>query len=405
MTSRYFLVALLVFFVAGFVHGQVKKAKTYTQIETLPPPSIDKDIIDVIIAGFHLKLPEAPRLKQKVNFSIMPISTATASGNRVLVSSVNVAFTIDAKDSTNLSTMFFLPYTDFYQNIGFGTKQNIWTARNMWNIPGELRLSSLAQETYGLGGATTNHDKVQLNYKNIRAYFTSNRKLVDYFFAGIGVNYDRYYKVTTIGSEISPNAFEKYGVGTGPSSFASGVTFNFLHDSRKNSINAGNSLYYTVIYRVNPTFLQNENQWTSIYADVRKYIPISSLRRKILAFWGYYWGAYGKVPYFNLPGTQLELAGRSGRGYSQARFRGKQMLYLESEYRFDISRNKLFGGVLFANLQSFTEPETNTFRYIAPAAGIGARIKFNKQSDTNLTLDFGVGKNSFNFYIGLGEFF
>jgi len=81
------------------------------------------------------------------------------------------------------------------------------------------------------------------------------------------------------------------------------------------------------------------------------------------------------------------------------------MLYAESEYRFDISANKLFGGVLFANAESFTEPTTNRFQTIAPAAGFGARIKFNSKSDTNLTLDFGFGKNSFGFYIGLGEFF
>ena len=139
--------------------------------------------------------------------------------------------------------------------------------------------------------------------------------------------------------------------------------------------------------------------------DTRKYYRISSEKRQILALWGFYWGSYGNVPYLNLPGTQLEFGGRSGRGFPRARFIGRQMLYFESEYRFDITSNGLLGAVVFANFQSLTDPSNNKFQYVNPAAGFGARIKFNKESNTNLTLDFGFGKNFFGFYIGLGEFF
>jgi hypothetical protein len=118
-----------------------------------------------------------------------------------------------------------------------------------------------------------------------------------------------------------------------------------------------------------------------------------------------YWGTFGDVPYLNLPGTSLEFLQRSGRGYTAARFRGKQMLYVESEYRFDITANGLFGGVVFANAQSYTDPITNAFDGIVPAVGFGGRIKFNKESNTNITLDLGFGKDSFSFGIGLGEYF
>jgi len=80
-------------------------------------------------------------------------------------------------------------------------------------------------------------------------------------------------------------------------------------------------------------------------------------------------------------------------------------LYSETEFRFDISNNGLFGGVVFANAQSFTELSTNQFAYILPAIGTGLRIKFNKKSGTNIDLDVAAGKNSFNWYINLGEYF
>jgi outer membrane protein assembly factor BamA len=245
---------------------------------------------------------------------------------------------------------------------------------------------------------------VNVNYSNIRLFFNANRKLSNNFFAGIGLDYDNYSNISSTTSLNNTNVFEKYGIGTGSHSSAFGINFNILHDNRKNQINPANGWYSALIYRVNP-LSSNDGQWTSIYLDVRKYFRLNSTTRKIIALSGFYWGSDGMVPYLNLPGTQLEFTGRSGRGYAWGRFRGKQMLYLESEYRFDISRNGLLGAVLFANAQSLSDDVSNEFTAINPAIGFGARMKFNKESDTNLTLDFGFGKDSFGFYIGLGEFF
>ena len=79
--------------------------------------------------------------------------------------------------------------------------------------------------------------------------------------------------------------------------------------------------------------------------------------------------------------------------------------FAEAEYRFDISRNGLYGGVGFLNIQMLSGPTTNKFNYLNPAAGLGARIKFNKRSDTNLAIDFGFASGSFNIDVGLGEWF
>jgi hypothetical protein len=117
-----------------------------------------------------------------------------------------------------------------------------------------------------------------------------------------------------------------------------------------------------------------------------------------------YWGTYGDVPYYNLPATFQDISGWAGRGYSTNRFRGKQELYGEVEYRFDITPHGFFGGTVFATAQSFTEPD-NKFKVIRPAAGVGMRLKFNRNSDTNICLDFAYGADGLNFYINLGEFF
>ena len=49
------------------------------------------------------------------------------------------------------------------------------------------------------------------------------------------------------------------------------------------------------------------------------------------------------------------MYGNTGRGFTQGRFRGKNFVYGEADYRFGIARNRLLGGVAFANAQSVTE--------------------------------------------------
>jgi len=82
------------------------------------------------------------------------------------------------------------------------------------------------------------------------------------------------------------------------------------------------------------------------------------------------------------------------------------MIYGESEYRFGISKNGLLGGVVFANTQSFSSRLNRQLRLFSPGFGAGARIKFNKFTNTNLCIDYGMGiDGSKGFAVNLGEVF
>jgi len=82
------------------------------------------------------------------------------------------------------------------------------------------------------------------------------------------------------------------------------------------------------------------------------------------------------------------------------------MLYLETEYRFGITRNGLFGGVVFANVQAFSETKSGRFEALWPAFGSGLRVRLNKYSNTNICIDYAIGMNgSQGIFINLGEIF
>jgi len=83
-------------------------------------------------------------------------------------------------------------------------------------------------------------------------------------------------------------------------------------------------------------------------------------------------------------------------------------MYGEGEYRFPISPcGGIFGGVLFANVTTASNPvdKEKLFTYYAPGYGFGLRMMVDKRSRTNLQIDFGFGKKSSGVYFGAAETF
>jgi hypothetical protein len=82
------------------------------------------------------------------------------------------------------------------------------------------------------------------------------------------------------------------------------------------------------------------------------------------------------------------------------------MIYLETEYRFQISPNGLIGGVVFVNGQTFSEQVTRRYQEFILGYGGGLRIKLNKYSGANVCIDYGFGRDgSRGFAVNLGELF
>jgi hypothetical protein len=181
--------------------------------------------------------------------------------------------------------------------------------------------------------------------------------------------------------------------------------FTVAFDSRKNQLNPKQGGYVLATLRVNsPVFGSNFNQ-QSLFMDSRKYFRVQ--RKNILAIRSFYWTVLsGTTPYLDLPSIAWAPAsGIASRGIQTGRYRSNAMLYGEVEQRFGLSSNGLIGGVVFANVTSVSEFGTQQFKYWHGATGVGLRIKFNKYSDANLSLDLGFSDNFWSAWINLGEMF
>lgn len=364
---------------------------------------------DIIDFGARLLTPRHPEdqhhadVNDHVQFSVIPVAPSSSSGG-VSVSAINASFFVDRE--SNLSSIYFYPYTNFTTSYGILLSPYIWANSNEWNATGDFRIIYNALRDYGLGGTIPVQDYTIIEHSQIRTYLAAHTRVSRNFYLGVGYNLDYFYGVEEDDpTPETPSEFKMHGYGTGASTVSSGITFNILRDSRKNSVNPSNGYFTALVFRVSRKVMGSSTEWGSVFFDVRRYLSFSKTRHKILAGRAFYWGTYGEVPYLNLPATLEEpTSGRAGRGYLTNRFRGAHWLYGEAEYRFDISSRGFFGATIFANLQSYTNA-AGRFDLLLPAAGVGLRFKFNRQSDTNLTIDFAYGKDGLNWYINLGEYF
>jgi hypothetical protein len=369
-----------------------------------------KDVIDVLNHLFKLskRKNDSTREKKKIQFSIIPVAGNVAGGGTAVATAFNAAFYTGNESTTSLSTITFSPWFTFEGKFVLPFRTLIWLPNDVLLWKGDTRFMVYPQYTWGIGGNTNHDDKILLEYNYLRFYHSLLRKVGKKIYFGAGYDLDYHFNLTyqKDSATLPKIPLYDYGKDYRDNSTSSGPVINFLIDSRRNSLNPPGGVYFALDYRFNVEFLGSTFDWQSIFADARKYFSFDSKRQNILAIWSYYWGVTrGKAPYLDLPSIGWDNTNRSGRGFEQNRYRGKSMIYFESEYRRDISRNGFLGFVVFSNLHAVSEYLGNQFIYWHPAIGTGLRVKFNKISRTNIGLDVAMSKDFTGFYLSLGEAF
>ena len=362
------------------------------------------DGVDYLIKLFKLKRSQEKIENKKVNFSFFPTDTENAGG-RVLVSSFNATFYLGDKENTKNSTIYLIPYISFNNQFGLELYPTIWLEKNSWNFVGEYFVLNFPQETWGLGGDSPDSHETFVDGKQIRFHQNVLKGILPNLAIGIGYQYDKHFELEIEDDEARtkhPNLPETIKSTT----VSSGISLPIVYDTRKNINNPQQGMYAGITYLYNDTALGSDDKWQSLFMDFRKYYSIP-FARSILGFRSYYWTILsGDVPYFDLPSTRSEPGtGSASRGLQKDRYRSKDMLFIESEYRFNISRNGFLGGVVFVNTTSASEYESRKFEYWKPAIGTGIRLKFNKYTKVNVAFDIGFSKDYTNVYLKIGEVF
>ena len=306
-------------------------------------------------------------------------------------------------------------------------KNNILLKNNRIFLSGDYRLYLFSQPNYGLGtniippkrnqnpGFSIDSIAQPMDYNYFKFHQTASFEVKKNFYVGGGINIDWYSNISDKELDIENQKFtyhydysQKYGFNN-LEYFLTGVSLNLVYDSRDNQVNATHGWFANINYRFNPVLFNNQRYSNVLYTEYRNFIPLSQKNeRYILAIWTY--GQFvtrGKVPYLNLPAIGWDQRSRSGEGYTQGLFRGTNLVYLSTEFRFPITCNQMLSGTVFTNFVTTSNPDTNTklFSSVQPAAGIGLRILIDKATRTNLIADYSWGNQSKGFYLNAGETF
>lgn len=419
-------------FLMGLIASCFWGKVTLSQTIGLPADSCtEKDLADVIRAWRNK--PPKDRTANTGSLLLVPVIMKSPATGFALGAAGQYAFLAKGANSLYSSINGNATVSQLGQ-VMFQVKNNIYLNNNKVFLSGDWRYFIFSQDTYGLGtsapiggvldyqfglnGWDVGIDSLRqpMDFNHYRFHQTVSWKIKSSFFLGFGYHFDMFDKIvdhkldTSLPFYTSHYVFSrKYGFN--PNKYIiSGLSFNATYDSRDNLVNPYKGIFVNFNWRLNPAFLGSPNNTNLATFEWRSYHGLSKRTpRHLIAFWllgNFTVGA--PMPYLALPALGYDQRGRAGRGYVQGRFRGPNMVYAETEYRFPISKcSDLFGGVLFANLSTATNPGTGErlFQKVAPAGGFGFRLKVDKHSRTNLQLDFAFGQRSSAVYLGAAETF
>ena len=310
--------------------------------------------------------------------------------------------------------------------IYFYINHNIFTPGNKFNFQGNLVVSKTVSPDYGYGigrpfkgGSATDSVLADPTHKvyPVHSYYFNFRekvykKVADNLFVGAGMSFEIRRSINngdTAGNATPSGVYnirhdmpqDRYSMN--------GFLFNVEYITRDNPNRAYKGIYFDGGIRINQTWIGSTKNSVQLSSDIRKYFSLSpTIPGFVFALWN--WGSYlvsGTLPYLELPGPARDGTFRSGRGYTTQYFRSTLFNDTEAELRFPIMANQFLSGVVFGDLMSGNDAMgTKLFQQFQPGGGAGLRVLFNKNTRTNLALDYAYGRfGNKGFFLNLNEAF
>ena len=396
----------------------------------------EKECKQGAIGDLFRKKEKAPKPPKKFMALVLPNISSNPSNGFLLGVGGTFGWYMGPRESTRVSAApFTVAVTSKKQLITF-VKSNIYTKENKFFLQGDWRFYLYSQPTYGLGtnspdtanlpsgihwqgeGGSTDSAAFPMKFNYVKISEIVNMKILENFYAGVGYHFDDYYSIQDekLQLDTTPHLLTPHAVYSDNNQYSrvhyvmSGLSANVVYDSRDNQANPYKGIYANINYRYNFKFLGSDQDASELWTEFRTYVGLSKNKpRHLIAFWVFGdFNLTGNLPYMTLPNLGGDQRARSGRGYVNGRFRGKDLVYGEVEWRFPIwPCSNIIGGVVFVNATTTDNPARNIalFQYVQPAVGFGIRVMVNKYFRTNINLDFAIGSKSSGFYFSGQETF
>lgn len=337
--------------------------------------------------------------KEKNGAFILPLIYYTPDTRWAFGAAGVYYFKILARDSTEadtrVSNVQFL--TDYTQNkqLDVWGQWNIFTHAENYLFKGEVRYRNFPDRFYGIGNTSLKENEERYVYNLISFKALALKKLAPAVFAGVDYHFEKEYGFT-----YDPDGALQTGTITGYNGgIQSAIGIVGIYDSRDNVINS----YKGTLLEVSSYFyagaLGSTFNFTYLNLLYQKFWRLK--KKHILAFQAKARYGFGEVPFLD-----MSAVGNDDllRGYPKNRYRDKNMIGGQVEYRFPLFWR--FGMVVFGGAGDvFSKPEDLGLDHVKYSGGAGLRFVVNPAERLNIRLDYSHGKEGGYFYFVVAESF
>ncbi|WP_411992269.1 BamA/TamA family outer membrane protein [Agarivorans sp. DSG3-1] len=305
-------------------------------------------------------------------------------------------YQVDKDDQVSqTSSLVINGFASINGSMGVVIDNRSFLKEDQWRLYVDAEIADAPDVFYGVG-YQENHqsdNKVDFNHRQFSLRPTLLKRVADSSFIGGGFDfsYAKANNIETNDSLVDSSILDE-------SSTAVGLTFKGNYDTRDVVRNPYNGrLIELDAGFYHPSFGSSEN-FRTLNLNYSEYLQMGP-RDSVFA-----WQFKSRFTNGDVPWHMLSTVGGGSalRGYATGRYRDKQMLMSQAEYRWDLPGRH---GMVFWLGAGAVAPEVDQFssQEILPNAGFGYR--FEVKSRVNLRLDMGFGDGERGFYFNVDEAF
>jgi len=328
---------------------------------------------------------------------ILPIIARSIETNWSFGVASSFTFRINKKDKLDrTSNLQALALYSLRKQFVLAINGSVYFPGEKYIINQQLSYSYYPDKFWGLGKTSKDSSEEDYSYKQYYIYLHPQTHIGNKIYLGIVYEFQRLFDVRY----DSGGLFDQEEIHGRYGYHVSGLGGSFTYDTRNNAFSPDKGVMLQFYFDHFANYFGSDYNYTNFVIDARKFLK--TYRHQVLALQAYGFFNAGEVPL-----RSLALLGGSNkmRGYYEGRYRDKNLIVFQTEYRLPLFWR--FSCVGFGDIGNVSGKLSDmNFQCLKYSYGAGLRFALNPSEKLNLRLDYGIGSGRSNgFYLQLGEAF